>query len=60
MTEEGYRTGIHQTKLTTEMVLKIFEYRKSGKSLREVGRLLGVSHSTIWEIEQGLIYKDIA
>ena len=24
------------------------------------GRLLGMSHSTIWEIEQGKIYKDIA
>ena len=42
------------------MVLKVSEYRKLGKSLREVGRLLDVSHSTIWEIEQGKIYKDIA
>ena len=55
-----YRTKIHQTKLNPEMVLKIPEYRKSGMTLREVGKLLGVSHSTIWEIEQGLIYEDIA
>ena len=53
-----YRTGIHQTKLNPEMVLKVSEYRKSGKSLRAVGKILGVSHSTIWEIEQGKIYKD--
>lgn len=55
-----YRSGLHKTKLSSEMVLKVSEYRKLGKSLREVGRLLCVSHSTIWEIEQGKIYKDIA
>ena len=56
----AYSSGLHKTKLNSKMVLKISEYRKLGKSLREVGRLLGVSHSTVWEIEQGLIYKDIA
>ena len=56
----AFRTGLHQTKLSEKMVLKIHQYRKQGKSLREVGKLLNVSHSTIWEIEQGLIYKHVA
>ncbi|MCC0179672.1 HNH endonuclease [Waterburya agarophytonicola K14] len=55
----AFRTGLQKTKLSKKMVLKVFEYRKQGLSLREVGKLLGVSHSTIWEIEKGLIYQDL-
>ena len=56
----AFRTGLHQTKLSREMVLRIRELRSKGKTLRETGKILGVSHSTIWEIEKGLIWKHIA
>lgn len=56
----AYSNGLMKQKLNKEMVLAISEYRKQGKSLREVGKLLGVSHSTIWEIEKGLICKSLA
>ena len=56
----AFQTGLHQTKLSREMVLRVRELRSKGKTLRETGKNLGVSHSTIWEIEQGLIWKHIA
>lgn len=54
-----FRNGLQETKLSKKLVLEMRQYRKQGLSLREVGKLIGVSHSTVWEIEQGLIYQDI-
>jgi len=48
----AYKTGLMKQKLTKEKVLKLFEYRKQGMSLRAVGKLLGVSHTAIWEVER--------
>ena len=55
----AFRTGLQKTKLSEKLVLKIRQYRKQGYSLREVGKLLGVSHATVWEVEKGLIYQGI-
>ena len=41
------------------MGLKIRQYQKQGKFLREVCKLLNVSHSIIWATEQGLIYQHV-
>ena len=55
----AFRNGLQKTKLSEKLVLESRQYRKQGLSLREVGKLIGVSHSTVWEIEKGLIYQDI-
>ena len=56
----AYRNGMHETKLSEESIHLLREYRKQGKTLREVGRLLGVTHTAIWEVEQGLIYRHMS
>ncbi|MEM7557020.1 MAG: NUMOD4 domain-containing protein [Cyanobacteria bacterium P01_A01_bin.84] len=56
----AFQTGLHQTKLSRKMALRVRELRSQGNTLRETGKILGVSHSTIWEIEKGLIWKHIA
>ena len=43
----GMRTGL-RPKLTPTQRVHVVEMRGAGKSLQEIGDMLGVSHMTIW------------
>ena len=52
-----FQIELCKTELLKESTLKLGEYREQAKSLRAVGKLLDVSHTIVYEKEQGFIYK---